>query len=76
VINRFGRLESEGGGIIDEIAAAATSGIPVLIGVAARYHDAWRRFAVGFDEELVCSREALDAWWRMQSAAGDPVERS
>ena len=69
VVNRFGRLESEGQGIIDEIAAAATSGIPVLLGVSTRYLEAWRQFAMGFDEELACSREALDAWWRKQIAA-------
>lgn len=69
VVNRFGRLESEGEGIVDEIAAAATSGIPVLIGVSTRYLEAWRQFAMGFCEELACSREALDAWWRKQVAA-------
>jgi nucleoside-triphosphatase THEP1 len=69
VVNRFGRLESEGQGIIDEIAAAATCGIPVLLGVSTRYLEAWRQFAMGFDEQLPCSREALDAWWRKQVAA-------
>jgi Protein of unknown function (DUF2478) len=69
VVNRFGRLESEGQGIIDEIAMAATSGIPVLIGVAARYAAAWRQFAIGFHQELACSRDALDIWWQAQLAA-------
>jgi hypothetical protein len=69
LINRFGRLESEGDGVIDEIAAAALSGIPVLIGVAWRYHEAWRQFAMGLDDELACSRAALDAWWRRQMVA-------
>lgn len=71
VINRFGRLESEGEGIIDEIAAAAASGVPVLVGVAARYHEAWQRFAMDIGAELDCSRQALDHWWRMQPAAAD-----
>jgi hypothetical protein len=69
MINRFGKLESEGDGLIDEIAAAALSGIPVLIGVAWRYHDAWRQFAMGLDDELTCSRAALDAWWQRQMVA-------
>jgi hypothetical protein len=69
IVNRFGRLESEGGGIIDEIATAATSGIPMLIGVSTRYLKAWRQFAMGLDEELACSREALEEWWRKQNAA-------
>ena len=64
IINRFGRLESEGKGMRDEIAAAATADIPVLVGVASRYLEAWRGFALGLDEELACTRTAVDDWWQ------------
>jgi hypothetical protein len=63
IINRFGRLESEGKGLVDEIGAAALSGLPVLVGVASRYLDQWRSFALDLAEELDCSKEALEAWW-------------
>ncbi|MGB8279291.1 MAG: DUF2478 domain-containing protein [Methylovirgula sp.] len=69
-INRFGRLESEGRGMRDEIAAAAVAGIPVLVGVASRYLEAWRGFALGLDEELACSRAALEDWWHRLEQAG------
>jgi hypothetical protein len=69
-INRFGRLEAEGKGLREEIGAAAVSGIPVLVGVAARYLDAWRGFSFGYGEELACRRAALEAWWQRLEQAG------
>jgi hypothetical protein len=63
-INRFGRLESEGKGMREEIGAAAFSGIPVLVGVATRYLGDWRNFALGLSEELSCRLEVLEAWWQ------------
>ncbi len=74
VVNRFGRLESEGRGMRDEIAAAAVSGIPVLVGVASRYLDAWRAFASGLDEELACRQSALEDWWQRLEQAARAVE--
>jgi len=64
IINRFGRLESEGRGLRDEIASAALSGIPTLVCVSARYLEAWREFATDLGEELTCTPDALAAWWR------------
>ncbi len=71
-INRFGRLEAEGKGMREDIGGAAVSGIPVVIGVATRYLEAWQAFALGLDEELACSRAALDDWWQRLEAAGVP----
>lgn len=70
IVNRFGRLESEGKGMREDIGAAALSGIPVLVGVATRYLEAWRAFTLGLDEELACSQIALDDWWRRLERAG------
>jgi hypothetical protein len=74
VVNRFGRLESEGKGMREEIAAAAVAGIPVLVGVASRYIEDWRAFALGFDEELACSQAALEDWWQRLEQAGMATE--
>lgn len=63
VVNRFGRLESEGGGMLAEIGAAATEGTALLICVPLRYRDAWNAFAAGLDAQLPPARAALDAWW-------------
>jgi len=64
IINRFGKLESEGKGLRAEIAAAALSGIPTLVCVSTRYLDAWREFATDLGEELPCMPDALAVWWR------------
>jgi nucleoside-triphosphatase THEP1 len=64
IINRFGRLESEGKGLRDEIATAALSGIPTLVCVSTRYLDAWREFATDLGDVLTCTPHALAAWWQ------------
>ncbi len=63
-INRFGKLEIEGMGLYAEIGAAVAAEVPTLVCVAARYAEHWRQFAMGLDEELPCSAEALRRWWR------------
>ena len=63
VVNRFGRLESERGGMLNEISAAVEAGVPLLVIVPARYRDAWNAFAQGLDQQIALDRDALDAWW-------------
>ncbi|WP_395664781.1 DUF2478 domain-containing protein [Methylocella sp.] len=63
-INRFGKLELEGMGLIAEIGAAAAAGVPTLVCVPQRFLAAWRDFSGGFAEELSCSPSALRGWWR------------
>jgi hypothetical protein len=62
-INRFGKLEAAGLGLYAEIGAAASAGVPTLVCVSARFIEPWRRFTMGLDEELPCSRAALLDWW-------------
>jgi hypothetical protein len=64
VVNRFGRLESEGGGMLDEIGRAFAEGVAMIVCVPARYRDAWNGFAAGLDAQLPAKREAIEAWWR------------
>ena len=70
VVNRFGRLESEGAGMIAEIGAAVAEGEAVLIAVPQRYADAWNTFAQGLDVQLAPATSALDAWWRTIAREG------
>jgi len=63
VANRFGRLESEGGGMIAEIGAAVSEGVPLIVCVPRRFLDAWNSFAGGLDAQLPPRREAIEAWW-------------
>ena len=63
IVNRFGRLESEGGGMIAEIGAAVANDEAVLICVPLRYRDAWNAFAGGLDVQLPPMGEAIAHWW-------------
>jgi hypothetical protein len=68
IINRFAKLEAAGEGMIEEIGAAAASGIPTLLSVPDRFLKEWNGFAMGLDEQLPCSIEDLRAWWHAVSA--------
>lgn len=63
VVNKFGRMESEGGGLIGEIGAAVGAGLPLVIGLPSRFRDAWEAYSGDMAETVPCSREALEAWW-------------
>jgi hypothetical protein len=63
VINRFGRSEAEGKGLIDLIPQALAADIPVLIAVPEQRFAAWIRFSEGMNVRLACRRDALDRWW-------------
>src|SRR5260370_10347176 len=69
VINRFGRAEAEGRGLVKPIAQALKADIPVLIAVPQRRFFDWIRFSEGMNVRLPCRREAVDRWWRPGSGA-------
>jgi hypothetical protein len=73
VINRFGRAEAEGRGLVKPIAQALKADIPVLIAVPERRFSDWIRFSDGMNVRLPCRREAVDRWWR--SVARTSVRR-
>jgi hypothetical protein len=63
IINRFGRSEAHGKGLIDLVPLALDADIPVLIAVPEQRFTAWIRFSEGMNVRLPCRREALDRWW-------------
>jgi hypothetical protein len=69
VANRFGRLESEGEGMIDEIGESVVEGVALIIAVPLRYLDAWNAFAGGLDRQLPPRLEAMEAWWESVAAS-------
>lgn len=73
VINRFGKAESHGGGMISAIAAAIEAGIPVLTAVRKPYDVAWQQFHGGLAAELPPDPAAVLAWAR--SALGAVAAR-
>jgi len=62
VVNKFGKIEADGGGLRGAIADAIDLGIPVLVGVPARNLDRWRAFAGSFALELPAEPAALTRW--------------
>ena len=76
VVSRFGRLESEGGGMIAEIAEAVVEGVPLIVCVPLRFLDAWSAFAGGLDAHLAPRRDAIEAWWAAVAPSVGRVTRS
>ena len=62
VLNKFGKVEAEGGGMCGLLAKALERGIPAIIGVPERNLDAWRRFAGDFSAELAANRGQVAEW--------------
>ena len=61
VSNRFGGLESEGGGFSAELLDLMAHGVPVLTVVASRHLQAWQRFT-GAAAVLPADEAAVAAW--------------
>ncbi len=70
VVNKFGKIEADGGGLRSAIADAVSKGIPVLVGVPARNLDRWRAFAGPLAVELPADSSAIAGWFQ---AHGLPV---
>jgi len=64
VINRFGKLEAKGKGLIELIQQAAEADLPVLIAVPEHRFEGWIKYSAGMSVRLPCRRAALDRWWR------------
>jgi len=62
IINKFGKIEADGGGLRQSVAEAVELGIPVLVGVPARNLDRWRAFAGALAVELPVDDVAVARW--------------
>lgn len=72
VVNKFGKLESQGGGMIDEMLAAVSCGIPLLTSVETPLLGLWREITGGLAEELSPGCGALMRWWDAVRPRGLP----
>lgn len=61
VSNRFGSLESEGGGFAAELLELMSRGVPLLTVVAVPYVESWQRFSGGA-EVLAAQPAAVSQW--------------
>ncbi len=71
-VNRFGELETKGGGLAAEMLALMAEGVPLIMVVADDNLPAWRRFTEGAGTELPPSLDALEGW--LAAAAGTSSE--
>jgi hypothetical protein len=69
VLNKFGKVECDGGGLRDLIASAVDLSIPVIIGVPERNLGAWRDFAGEFAVEFPDDADRIGKWLEATVAA-------
>jgi hypothetical protein len=62
IVNKFGKVEAEGRGLLDLVAMAVDRGIPVVIGVPIRNLQAWRSFAGGMSVEFSSDPSEVKDW--------------
>ena len=62
VLNKFGKAECGGGGLLDLIASAMDRNITVVIGVPKSNLEAWRGFAGDFAVELTGDISETERW--------------
>jgi molybdopterin-guanine dinucleotide biosynthesis protein A len=70
LVNKFGPLEAEGGGLADEMLQAMAGALPLLTTVSVNRLDAWLRFTGGMCELLPPDPAALAAWWERNRQRG------
>lgn len=64
VLNRFGRAECEGKGLLGALAEALDRDIPVLIATPVGLYDRWTSVSCGLAVTLSPQAASLEAWWR------------
>jgi hypothetical protein len=62
ILNKFGKVEAEGRGLLDLVAMAVDRDIPVVIGVPIRNLDSWREFAGGMSVEFSSDPPEIADW--------------
>jgi hypothetical protein len=62
ILNKFGKVEAEGRGLLDLVAIAVDRGILVVIGVPIRNLEAWRNFAGGMSVEFSSDPSEVTDW--------------
>jgi nucleoside-triphosphatase THEP1 len=63
IINKFGRAESEGDGLLSCIADALLAGVPILTTVREPYVAAWNLYHGGLAIELLPKIDAILQWY-------------
>jgi nucleoside-triphosphatase THEP1 len=71
VVEKFGELEQDGKGLIDEIFQTIAEGIPLLISVPEAALPVWQQRSGELGSVLEFSEQAFEQWWQsLQQAPG------
>ena len=62
ILNKFGKIEAEGGGLRDALARAVDLAIPIMVGVPYRNIEQWRLFAGDLAEECLAGSPDVGRW--------------
>jgi Protein of unknown function (DUF2478) len=62
LLNKFGKLEAAGSGLLSAFRAAITTGLPLLTSVSPAHDEAWRRFVDREFAILAADPAAIDRW--------------
>lgn len=73
IVNRFGKLEKEGKGLLFLIEQALSADIPILIAVPESSLDDWMEFSGGLGVRLACSESSVTAWWKRLASPKAPA---
>lgn len=63
IISKFGRLESEGGGLCPAFAAALDAQVPILTSAPPKFEPQWAAFAAPLYTTLPTDLVAIRRWW-------------
>lgn len=64
LLNKFGKLEAAGEGLVSAFRAAISGGLPLLTSVSPAHDEAWRRFVDQGFTVLPADVAAIDLWRR------------
>jgi hypothetical protein len=73
IMNRFGRAESLGSGLLASFSLAVSAGLPVLTAVCAPYDVAWSNFHGGLGHVLPTNIAAIAAWAESAMVGSEPA---
>ncbi|WP_096700228.1 DUF2478 domain-containing protein [Magnetospirillum sp. 15-1] len=74
IVNKFGKLEGQGGGLAHEMVTAAAAGIPILTTIREDRLDRWNDLMGDTASILGPAPEEMAEWWR-RVQAGRAMER-
>ena len=64
VVEKFGEVEQDGKGLIDDILQTIAEGIPLVISMSQSALPAWQELSGGLGDVLAFEETAFEQWWK------------